>query len=140
MSPDRLQIINMVRKSHAVSQTIVIKAFLSDKRGGSRIPRITMGNKGIDSPNIVGIVRKRNCPPPFIRSTKKIISSKARTPVRILLVSLRCSVIRGTAVSAAISSMEGTITENTPSPMPEDTDTRKVMMLASGDFRHSESD
>ena len=75
---------------------------------------------------MVGMESSRNCPPPFMRSTKKRIRSRAKIPARILFVSFFCSVIRGTAVNAATRSMEAVVTEKTPSPPPTAMEKRKV--------------
>lgn len=74
----------IVRKSHKVSHSIVIRAFLSDKTGGSSIPLMTNGKRIIDNPNIVGTDQSINSFELYILSTKRI--SKAEQKHRRLCI------------------------------------------------------
>ena len=112
-----------------VSQIIVISAFLSDKATGSFIFLIMIGRNTTDNPKIVGTDQKINSPPPFMRSTKYMISNKAKIPIKILLNNLFLLDVNGTTVNAPVRSIDAVNTQNTPKPPPLLTDTQKVITI-----------
>lgn len=119
----------IVRKSHKVSHSIVIRAFLSDKAGGSSIPLMTNGKRIIDNPNIVGTDQSINSFELYILSTKKNIKSRAKTPQIMHLVSFFCCAISGTTVIAATRSIDAVTTAKVFKPPPFDRHTMNVMSI-----------
>lgn len=102
---------------------------LSDKATGSFIFLIMIGRNTTDNPKIVGTDQKINSPPPFMRSTKYMISNKAKIPIKILLNNLFLLDVNGTTVNAPVRSIDAVNTQNTPNSPPLLTDTQKVITM-----------